>query len=59
MTTIRRDTVQALADKLDRNAISLRDAKEWVRTTYRIESAAQTKTQFIREMARLADGGAA
>lgn len=47
-------TVQALATKLDTCAMTLAEAKTWVKRTYGVTVMARTRDQFIREVAALA-----
>lgn len=53
-----RATLQALTTKLDQNAISLADAKKFVKTNYGKDVKGATRDQFIRNLAKEIDGPA-
>ena len=43
-------TVDTLINKLDTHAISVRDAKQWLKATYQIEIKERGKEKFIRAL---------
>lgn len=47
-----RFTIQTLATKLDAKAITLKEAKEWVKRTYGKDIPGRTKDQFIRNASK-------
>jgi hypothetical protein len=54
-----RATLQTLTTKLDTHAITLKEAKEWVKRAYNMDIPARTKEQFLRSVAVRVQGGAA
>jgi hypothetical protein len=53
-----RATIQLLTTKLDLNAITLADAKTFVRTNYGKDVKGATREQFIRNLAKEINDGA-
>lgn len=53
-----RATLQTLTTKLDQNAISLAEAKKFVKTSYGKDVKGATRDQFIRNLAKEIDGAA-
>ena len=47
-----RSTLQLLVTKLDTNAVTLKDAKAWLKSTYGLYFASRTRAQLIRECGR-------
>ncbi len=47
-------TVQTLAEKLDRNFMTLKAAKQWVWVNHQWDIGGRTKDEFIRNAAHMA-----
>jgi hypothetical protein len=47
-----RATVQLIVQKLDLGYVSLKEAKAFVATNYRVAIAGRTKEQFIRNLSK-------
>lgn len=48
-------TAQQITEKLDRNIMSLSEAKAFLQKTERIEIKARTKDKFIKELWKIAN----
>ena len=44
-----RATLQLLVTRLDTNAVTLKDAKAWLKSTYGLTFVARTREQLIRK----------
>ena len=49
---INQQAVQTLVEKLDRNLVTLSEAKDWVKQTYGVSLDGRTKTLWIRALAQ-------
>ena len=45
-------TIQMLIEKLDRNLVTLSEAKDWVKSTYNLTVEGRTKQLWIRSLVK-------